>query len=33
LIDLHEYDAHVWAVGQQRIKVIAHMGVPESTEL
>jgi putative transposase len=32
LIDLHEYDAHVWAVGQQRIKVIAALAAAEKTD-
>ena len=32
MIDLHEYDAHVWAVGQQRIKVIAALAAAEKTD-
>jgi hypothetical protein len=32
VIDLHEYDAHVWAVGQQRIKVIAALAATEKTD-
>jgi hypothetical protein len=32
LMDLHEYDAHAWAVGQQRIKVIAALAAAEKTD-
>ena len=32
MIDLHDYDAHVWAVGQQRIRVIAALAAADKID-